>query len=146
MPIRRILVLQSVEDSVTQHRKLRMEQSPFLRDYKFDHCYAFELTKKQKASVTFEMIEQVKRALLDETDLIKRLEKEIRKFEPDALIVHYGFVFRRFPSEMSSALVIIKSKFPNLRIGIEEREPIASELKLILDSSNEIRSIITEIF
>ena len=80
MAIRRVLVLQSVEDRVTAFRKLRMEQSPYLKDYEFEHCYAVELTKEQQKLPTPRMMEQVALQGFDSNSMLTRLKlREVRK-------------------------------------------------------------------
>jgi len=51
-----------------------------------------------------------------------RLRTRIRNFGPNVLIVHGGFVFRRFANEFLSVLKSVKREFPDIRIGLERLE------------------------
>jgi hypothetical protein len=62
MSFHRILVLQSVEDAITERRMWRMRNSPSLEGYEFENCYAIDLTDAQKALPTEVMMEQVDNA------------------------------------------------------------------------------------
>ena len=148
MPYQRILVLQSVDDEITHRRKMRMEHSPILQNYAFDFCYAIDLTDEQKALPMPLMMDKVEQSTIDEGDLLERMSQKVLTFKPDLLIVHAGFVFRRFPEEMLSALNALKTRFPDLDMAIESRGRFAqqSEFSAIFESSTEISMLVDQIF
>ncbi len=136
----RILVLQSVLDGATLHRKKRMDQSPFLQGYMFRHFY---------------VLRNVRQPTLDQADLFERLATDIADFKPDIVIVHTGLAFRYFPKQIIATLRSIKTKFPNLRIAIQQHHSKLSErlsvqeiahLEDIFDDSDEARDLINNIF
>jgi hypothetical protein len=149
MRLRRVLVLQSVEDEITERRSRRMRESPFLRGNHFEQFYAIELTKEQRRQPTPLMMQQVENATLDETELTERLTRSIDRFKPNVLVVHLGFVFRRYSEAMLAALATIKARFPHIKIGVEHSERLTSMdpgLKMIFDESKEIQDLVAEIF
>lgn len=117
MPIKRILVLQSVEDEITDKRKNKILNNPELNEFTFAFCYAVELTVEQKALPTQEMVNAVAAQSLAADDLAARLITAINAFNPDLIIVHPGFVFRSFQPAFLAALKSIRAQFPALKLG-----------------------------
>jgi|WetSurMetagenome_2_1015567.scaffolds.fasta_scaffold00367_19 hypothetical protein len=115
----KVLILNSVDDGLTMQRKMRMDESPILSKYLINHSYAIELTDKQKMLSMETMMSQIKKGQLDEVDMFNRLKKAIIKYKPDVLVVHTGFVFSSFPSEITSVLDRLKFEFPDLKIGMQ---------------------------
>ena len=149
MSSHRVLVLQSVEDRVTEFRRQRMEQSPYLQDYEIEQCYAVELTGEQRELPTPLMMNQVYEQGFDSDSLLARLEQRIHSFSPDCLAVHVGFVFMSFPEEMLSVLRTTKNKFPRVRIALEPGRlnlDIIPDYHTFLDDSEETRELIRHIF
>jgi hypothetical protein len=145
----RILVLQSVEDAITERRMWRMRNSPSLKGYEFENCYAIELTDAQKTLPTGALMEQVENAKLDESSLIERLTHKVTTFKPDLVVVHFGFVFMRFPKEMFAVLKTLKAKFPSLKLGIEHAESLIARIPRgaeIFDDNDEMRKLIEHMF
>jgi|GEM_PF-6874207 len=116
----RALILNSVDDDETMHRKRRMDESPILSKYLINHSYAIELSDEQKLLPANVMMSQIINGTIGEVDMFNRLKTNIMNYNPDVLLVHTGFVFRAFPSEIISVLDKIKSEFPNLKIGMQK--------------------------
>jgi hypothetical protein len=149
MPFHRILVLQSVEDDITEYRMWRMHHSPSLVDYEFENCYAIELTDEQKTLPTDVMMMQVENAKLDENRLVDRLTQKIATFKPDLVVVHFGFAFMRFPKEMFAVLRTLRTRFPALKLGVELAESLIPRIPggaEMFDDNDEIRDLITHMF
>ena len=141
----RVLVLQSVEDELTRNRMAIRRASPALDDYIVEYCYAVELTKGQHEMDIFTMMAQVTSDPIDEDDLLRRLDAKITSFHPDILMVHSGFVFSTYPRQCLSALLSLKSKHPELRIGCQSRgglDPASRRLfDQVFEQNNELNKL-----
>lgn len=149
MPIHRVLVMQSVEDAITDKRKHKIENNPALADYQFAFCYAVELSYDQKAIPIPIMVNQVSREPFDTNKLIARLGKHIRAFNPDLLVVHFGFVFEAFPNEILTALKTIRTEFPNVKFGLRNAHLQSlrlDDIKTVFDGNAETLELVEKIF
>jgi hypothetical protein len=146
MGIKRIIVIQSVEDGITEFRQFRIKINPILKAYDFEFCYAIELKNEEKNLSTGQMMLSVETRIFSSSDLFDRLTKQIESFNPDALIIHSGFVFMRFTIEMVSVLKSIKAIYPSIRYGIQDYEYFKPEFAYLFDGSDELNKIIQNIF
>jgi hypothetical protein len=149
MAFSRILVLQSVEDYITESRMRRMRTSPLLEGCEFECCYAVELTGAQRELPTFTMMGAVEDSVLDKDSLAVRISRKVITFNPDLLVVHFGFVFQRFPEKLLAALESVKTSFPKLKFGIEDAAFVISRFPgaaRIFDDDDEIRRLIDCMF
>ena len=142
----KIIILQSVQDSITFRREMRIQNSPFLQEYEFEHIYAIVLSPEQQRLPTELMMMQVDQNKLDGEDLLKRITAKLESFKPDILIIHSGFVFHRFPEEMLSVLKSLKTSYPTLRMGIQSHFYKDNEQLGIFEYSSEIDDLISKIF
>lgn len=146
---RKILILQSVQDQITDRRELRMKESPSLQDFEIEHIYAIELTHEQRKLSTPAMMSDVCSRAPDEKKLFDRLAKQVATFKPEFLIVHAGFVFYEFPQQVLSSLKALKERFPELRIGIESHGNALlteSELRSVFDQGRTTSELIQKLF
>lgn len=148
MSIQRILVLQSVQDDITDRRIERIGNSPFLQGYSIEHCYAVELTEEDRRKLMPQMMFEVTSRPLDEEDLLGRIEANIQSFRPDALIVHAGFVFHRFPDTFMRVLSALKARYPSIRFGIEGARGLDADLGLdaVFEQSSEMQDLVALLF
>ncbi len=119
MSIRRVLVLESVDDGITEYRKRRAELSPELLNYEIRYCYAVDLTERQRVIPPQVMMQEVEEAGLDVAEFSRKMKACVDEFVPDALVVHDGFVFHWFTGTMVAGLRDVKVAFPALRIAVE---------------------------
>ena len=148
MSYRKILLMQSVEDSITRNRKKKIESNPAVQGCEFAHCYAVELTPVQKMMVIPLMMELVLQQPFDTKDLAERLTRQIAEFQPDLFLVHPGFVFQAFTNEVVAALKIVKARFPNLKFGLLNSESPFAHIhddEHFFDDDTELRGLIEQI-
>jgi hypothetical protein len=151
----RVLVIQSVEDEVAAHRVRRMTTSPLLRDFEFEQFYWIELSEKQRQRLyqspfgrvdfTFSAHELLEQSVdLDTWE--PRLQDSVEAFSPQLVIVHHGFVFRRYSIAIISVLRAVKERFPYLRMGMEGRDLDIPDHVMLFEDSKEMRDLLSEIF
>lgn len=115
----KILFVDSVDDSITKRRHRILASDPRLGGYELHYFYAAVLTSEQEAVLAAGMPPDL---TLVEEELAKRLDNEIQSVEPQFLLLHTGFVFRRFPSVFFRVFAQLKEKYPTCRFGIQPRE------------------------
>jgi hypothetical protein len=149
MSLQRIIILQSVQDDLTEFREFRMESNPVLKAYKFLHTYAIELTDEEKRLPMFSMMNKVKACKFNSADFEQRLDKLFLDFNPDAFIIHKGFVFDQFTDVIIRTLISLKLKYPKVRFTIEYAKQMISQnpsLSQIFVDDVELKIIIENIF
>jgi hypothetical protein len=117
--MRRVLVLQSVNDALTARRMERTANSPRLSNYSIRPSYAIRLSKQQQAMDVSKMMATIHKAGIDTKRLLDDLNKDVEDFQPEFLVVHSGFVFTQFPTEILSVLRRLKIKHQSVRFGIQ---------------------------
>jgi hypothetical protein len=118
----KILFVDSVDDSITQRRHRILASDPRLAGYELYYFYAAVLTPEQEAVLAAGVAPDLK---LVEEDLANRLDNEIKSIEPQFVLLHTGFVFRRFPSAFFRVFAQLKEKHPTCRFGIQPREGLS---------------------
>jgi hypothetical protein len=152
MSNQRILLLQSVQDRITDRRIWRIKNNPELKDYTIENFYAIELSNSQREKDVDDMMMEVETQGINEDDLLKRLDLKIQSFQPEVLIIHGGFVFRKFPKIFLKVLSKLKTKFPTIRFGLQGQEyldfriDVFPEFKKIFEKSFEMDILIKKIF
>jgi hypothetical protein len=152
MTLQRIMVVQSVNDDITFRREARIQYSPILQDYEFEHFYLIELTEEQQRIHPRLMMNEIRNAGLDKEQLLERIIQRIHAFKPDTLIIHGGFVFNSFLDDILFVLRQIKKQFPELRIGFEKLDQVNPEsqhypeVQAVFDGSSDIKALIEKIF
>lgn len=114
--LRRVLLLQSVDDAVAKTRLRRIAQNPRLRAYQFAPAYAVTFTDAERAAG------DLCRDHVQDAPLIAQIDAQIRHFGPDILFVQVGIVFRRFPDDLLQVLERVHAQHPHLLLGIERRD------------------------
>jgi hypothetical protein len=115
----KILFVDSVDDSITKRRHRILASDPRLAGYELHYFYAAVLTPEQEAVLAAGMVPDL---TLAEGELANRLDNEIQSIEPQFVLLHTGFVFRRFPSAFFRVFAQLKEKYPTCRFGIQPRE------------------------
>ena len=118
----RILFVDSVDDSITKRRHRIIDSDPRLAGYELYYFYAAVLTPEQEAVLAAGVAPDLK---LVEEELANRLDNEIQSIEPQFVLLHTGFVFRRFPSAFFRVFAQLKEKHPTCRFGIQPREGLS---------------------
>jgi hypothetical protein len=115
----KILFVDSVDDSITKRRHRILASDPRLAGYELHYFYAAVLTPEQEAVLAAGMVPDL---TLVEEELAKRLDNEIQSIEPQFVLLHTGFVFRRFPSLFFRVFAQMKKNYSTCRFGIQPRE------------------------
>ncbi len=146
MPFKRILVLQSVEDAITERRKQKITNDPMLKEYEFAFGYAVELSDEQKRMRIPEMVSQVANQPFDADGFLRRLTQQICEFHPDLIVIHRGFVFKTFWEEIVPELKLIRLQFPEIILGLHQFEQAAPEVRQVFDNTAEIQALVEIMF
>jgi len=99
-PIKRILVLFSVDDDATERLTQRIQASRLLRGLTFSFCYAFDRYGSRDA--------------LNLDSLYDKLRDPIQRARPQAMIIHHGVAFRNAPETYRQILTRIRRENPGL--------------------------------
>jgi hypothetical protein len=123
--IKRMLVVLSVNDDISLNRIVRYKQRPALSDYEIEYCYCKELdieNRKLKKNEIAEIISE-----FNKENFNFQLQEKIKKYNPDTLIIHAGFIFNMRSGDFISVFKKIKLLYPSIFIGIEDNtiSPIA---------------------
>jgi hypothetical protein len=113
-----VLIVDSIEDEITNNRHRILNSSPLLRDYIIHYCYSteFDDTQKQKISIG-----QTPYFVLEEKELYSRIEEAIQKHNPDYILIHSGFVFCRYPEIFLDVIEKLKKSHPQIGLGLQTR-------------------------
>jgi hypothetical protein len=115
----KILFVDSVDDSITKRRHRVLALDPRLAGYELHYFYTAILTPEQEALLTGGFAPDFK---FVEEELANRLDKEIESIEPQFVLLHTGFVFRRFSSAFFRVFARLKEKYRTCRFGIQPRD------------------------
>jgi hypothetical protein len=115
----KILFVESVDDSITKRRHRILASDPRLAGYELHYVYAVVLTQEQEAVLAAGLPPDL---TLVEEELANRLDHEIQSIKPQFVLLHTGFVFRRFPSVFFRVFTQLKEKYPTCRFGIQPRD------------------------
>ena len=118
MPKTKVLIVDSVEDKITRRRHALFARSELLLTFALEYCYAIELPESEKAKLDFGFAPDFQ---LTENSLFERVDTAVRSFEPDCVMVHSGFVYRRFSEAYRKAFARLKQMHPKIPVGIQLR-------------------------
>src|SRR5690349_24530380 len=121
MPITKVLIVDSVDDSLTRRRHAKLASSQLLENITLDYCYAIELSESAKAELDHGLEPEFE---LTEDTLFQRVDHAIQSFQPNYVMVHSGFVYRRYPEVYDKAFTRLKQSHPIVRFGIQHRPGI----------------------
>jgi hypothetical protein len=133
----KILFVDSVDDSITKRRHRILASDPRLAAYELHYFYAAVLTPKQEAVLAAGMLPDL---TLVEEELANRLENDIHSIEPQFVLLHTGFVFRRFPSVFFRVFAQLKKSHPTCRFGIQPREDLTIDPEAF-DQTDEVTKL-----
>ena len=97
----RVLVVNSVNDELTENRARAQSQSLRLAEYEIRHEYAVLLLPPLCSAEPQVVMEYVAAQGLDENEFYRRIENTIKTFRPTVCVVHAGFVFHEFKPLLS---------------------------------------------
>jgi hypothetical protein len=83
--------------------------------------------------------------MLVREELAMRLEQEIQKVDPQFVLLHTGFVFRRFPSVFFAVFTELRNKYRNCSFGLQPREGLKID-EDAFDQTEEIANLQRLIF
>jgi hypothetical protein len=130
----KILFVDSVDDSITKRRHRILASDPRLAGYELHYFYAAVLTPEQEVVLAAGMVPDL---TLVEEELANRLDNEIQSIEPQFVLLHTGFVFRRFPSVFFRVFAQLKKNYPTCRFGIQPREGLTIDRETF-DQTDEV--------
>jgi hypothetical protein len=142
-----VLVVQSVNDSITDRRIDRADRSPLLAHYRVSYAFLVELNEEQRRLEPEELMRRIAPSAVDATDLLSRLDRQIEDVRPAFLIVHAGFIFCEIPTLVISVFEELKRKHGSIRFGLEAAPwvPTAAESP-IFERNDEMDELILNLF
>ena len=100
---RKVLIVNSVDDGITQNRIELLNVSPLTTDFELFHAYA---ARKLNQDVTL-------------NEMLFRIELAIKDYKPEYLIFHTGGSFHRQPELFMNCVVYLKQKYQNVKFGYQ---------------------------
>ena len=105
MPKSTILIMYSWDDFISQRRYRIISESPLMRQFNVRQCFALDYDGDTTS----------------ESELTQRLDIAFKKWLPEIFLMHTGVAFKRNHEIFLSALAMIHSKYPTVRLGFEPR-------------------------
>lgn len=105
----RLLYLKSINDETTMMDIDYISRSVRFERFEVKVCFAILMGTYEKRG-SYE---------IPYRELLRRLEKEIKPFKPQILLLHTGVAFRAKPESFLQALAIIKLRHPKIKIYYE---------------------------
>ncbi len=118
---RRVLVINSVDDGLTERRTSLQLQSPQLAAFEVRHSYAVLLPRDLRNAHPEAVMRFVTAHGLDKVDFYNRIEQTVKSFNPSISFVHAGFVFHEFTSQFMAVLRELQAAHPTLNLAIQPR-------------------------
>jgi hypothetical protein len=118
----KVLFVDSVDDAITRNRHQLLSAHPKLKNYEFDYCYAKTFSEEEQAGLEVGIAPDFS---LSEEALFGVIDYKIRSFHPHFVLLHTGFVFRRFPSVFVAVFAKLKRSSPECRFGLQPREGLS---------------------
>jgi hypothetical protein len=137
-----VLMVDSVDDAITRRRHSFLASSELLQGITLQYCYAIELSEPDKADLDLGIGPDFQ---LTKNMLFGRVDRAIRSFHPDYVMVHSGFVYRRYPQVYRGAFAQLKHSHPDVRIGLQLRPGIEID-PIAFDTDPAVREIHDLIF
>jgi hypothetical protein len=114
----RILLVESVDDALTQRRHLRLETSSLLESYRISYCFASSINLDAVCCSGEELEKLLK---LDEDGLFERVQTAIVAERPKHVIVHTGLIFSRNIELYYAVFAKLADLHPKVVFSIQER-------------------------
>ena len=112
----KVLMVDSVNDELTQRRHAFLESNKRLQHIKFKFCYAVDLDPEQEASIRAHILPLI---TIVEDDLVKRIFKAAQRSRPQFIILHTGFVFRQNQAVFIRVFTSLKRMIPDVIFGVQ---------------------------
>ena len=138
----KILFVESVDDAITRRRHRLLAADPRLTRYQLYYFYAITLTPEEQSMLELGIAPDL---MLVREELAMRLEQEIQKVDPQFVLLHTGFVFRRFPSVFFAVFTELRNKYRNCSFGLQPREGLKID-EDAFDQTEEIANLQRLIF
>jgi len=131
MHIKRVLTVESIKSFYTQNMLKTIYNSPQYKNYELiDHCYFLKGHQKRiKASLLFNII-----------------NNKIESINPDAILIHSGDSFNDNIDNFIEIIPLLKSKYPSILFGIQDRQNVSNNFIKLLDNNNCIKKLEYDIF
>jgi hypothetical protein len=117
----RVLIVNSIDDSITRNRATLLAQSPRLSAYEILHTYVIDVTTHRDYETACDMLREQP---LNADEVFTKLRCAIDANSPDVVVAHTGFVFARFPSLFFEVFRRLRSTFPNVRFAFQPHHAI----------------------
>jgi hypothetical protein len=118
MPKANVLIVDSVDDRITRRRHAVLASCKLLKEITLDYCYAIDLSDSQASALSAGFMPEFQ---LSEDTLFCRVDSAIRSFKPTCVLVHSGFVYRRYPNVYGRVFARLKRSYPRVSFGIQIR-------------------------
>ena len=119
MAIKRVLTVESVDESTTRKMLKTIYGSSEFKDYIIEHFFFLGEDKDT----------------IDKKELFNNLNSKIKKFKPDAILIHAGGYFLKNEEAFLYAIPKLKAEHSNILFGIQCRANMDNEIVTILDDS-----------
>jgi len=113
-----VLMVDSVNDDITQRRHRALSLSGQLRHIVFEYCYAADLDERQESMLRAGMLPRV---TLNEDSLCAKIEEAIQRFRPQYVLLHTGFVYRQHPDVFVRVFSRLKRTYLGVMFGVQLR-------------------------
>lgn len=133
MPVKRILIVQSVNHFPVPRSKIEVE---FIKNHRLSEGYIVE-----NFYTLNEAFDPPKNITVGQ--LFERIAKAVNSFRPHVIFLHTGLAFHLYPKAFRSAFIKLKKHYPSIRFGIENFSNMPKEFENlgIFENSIEMRKI-----
>jgi hypothetical protein len=95
-----------------------LNNSPRVKGYFIDYCYSAIINDDDK-KLPFPLLANKVKVTVD--NLYDRIAKKIKLMQPNIILFHTGFIFRRYPETYYEVTKKLKMDFPDISFGYQER-------------------------
>ena len=114
-----VLIVNSIDDSITQKRIEIFKNSPLVSNYKIYHAFA---TRDLDVELTL-------------NELVFKLNLPIKDYKPDIIVFHTGAAFYEQPQIFRETVIELKKQYPSIKFCYEPKNIL--ECHKYFDSLNE---------
>lgn len=144
MDKQRILILDSINDSITRRRTALM--NIVFRELSVEHEYLVNIKKEDVEQTHIDELEYwfSQRCPFSHEECLEALENKIKQFNPNYILLHTGIVFRHYPKDVLQLLKDIKIIYPKIKIGYQYH-PLCKDLDDVVFDRDEITKKIEDL-
>lgn len=100
-----VLIVNSIDDSITQKRIEIFNNSPLVNNYKIYHAFA---VRNLDINLTF-------------NELLFKLKLPIKDYKPDFIVFHTGAAFYEQPQVFKETVIELKKQYPLIKFCYEPK-------------------------